>query len=91
MKYAAIIKGSVTIPGDERSRTNPGHGYPEYEQETIDFKEFESQEACKQWIRMQSEGYSYNRNNYRIIEYQDVQIQTELVVNFKKPVATRQT
>lgn len=21
---------SVTIPGDERSRTNPGHGYPEH-------------------------------------------------------------
>lgn len=28
--YAIIIlkQNSVTIPGDERSRTNPGHGYP---------------------------------------------------------------
>jgi hypothetical protein len=30
--YAIIIlkQNSVTIPGDERSRTNPGHGYPEH-------------------------------------------------------------
>jgi hypothetical protein len=27
--WAIIEQTSVTIPGDERSRTNPGHGYPE--------------------------------------------------------------
>ena len=26
--YAVIVERSVYIPGDERSRTNPGHGYP---------------------------------------------------------------
>lgn len=25
---------SYTIPGDERSRTNPGHGYPEHTEST---------------------------------------------------------
>lgn len=28
-KYLLIDSTSVYIPGDERSRTNPGHGYPE--------------------------------------------------------------
>lgn len=30
--YAVIVYNQerVTIPGDERSRTNPGHGYPEH-------------------------------------------------------------
>lgn len=30
--YQIIVfkKTSVHIPGDERSRTNPGHGYPEH-------------------------------------------------------------
>ena len=28
--YAILKDISVTIPGDERSRTNPGHGYPEH-------------------------------------------------------------
>ena len=27
--YAIVEFSSYTIPGDERSRTNPGHGYPE--------------------------------------------------------------
>lgn len=26
--YVIVKIGSVHIPGDERSRTNPGHGYP---------------------------------------------------------------
>lgn len=49
-EHWVIISGtSVTIPGDERSRTNPGHGYPEstdhyviYEAYT-DKSEFESE------------------------------------------------
>lgn len=28
--YAILYPESITIPGDERSRTNPGHGYPEH-------------------------------------------------------------
>ena len=28
--YAIMEFSSINIPGDERSRTNPGHGYPAY-------------------------------------------------------------
>ncbi len=28
--YAILTTSSVTIPGDERSRQSPGHGYPEH-------------------------------------------------------------
>jgi hypothetical protein len=28
--WAILTSESVTTPGDERSRTNPGHGYPEH-------------------------------------------------------------
>ena len=44
--WAIITTSSYTVPGDERSRTNPGHGYPEHTVETIgydaytDFVEF---------------------------------------------------
>jgi hypothetical protein len=40
--FAVIIldKGSVDIPGDERSRTNPGHGYPAYTQSYNDYQYF---------------------------------------------------
>jgi hypothetical protein len=29
--FAVVYSDSIFIPGDERSRTNPGHGYPDYE------------------------------------------------------------
>lgn len=37
--FAVIIfnKGSVFIPGDERSRTAPGHGYPAHTQNYNDY------------------------------------------------------
>ncbi len=47
--YAIIIYNteSVTIEGDERSRTNPGHGYPE---ETRTFNTFEHWVTRDQYV-----------------------------------------
>lgn len=40
-EHWAIIEGtSVSIPGDERSRTNPGHGYPEHTENYITYEAF---------------------------------------------------
>jgi len=38
--FAVIIfnAGSIQIPGDERSRTNPGHGYPAHTHSYNDYK-----------------------------------------------------
>lgn len=38
--FAIIRTVSVYIPGDERSRTNPGHGYPEHTEEYISYEAF---------------------------------------------------
>jgi len=35
--YAILDKRSISIPGDERSRTNPGHGYPASTEEVWDY------------------------------------------------------
>lgn len=36
--HLSIIEfGSITIPGDERSQTNPGHGYPEHSVSKVDY------------------------------------------------------
>ena len=34
---AIIVFGSIYIPGDERSRTNPGHGYPASTETTLSY------------------------------------------------------
>lgn len=38
--YAVLVykSSSVFVPGDERSRTNPGHGYPEHYETVNDFE-----------------------------------------------------
>lgn len=38
-------KSSVLIPGDERSRTNPGHGYPERTETYNTFEHYVTQAA----------------------------------------------
>lgn len=41
--WAIVSTTSITIPGDERSRTNPGHGYPEHTETYITYEAFTSQ------------------------------------------------
>jgi hypothetical protein len=52
--FAVITTETAThyTPGDERSRTHPGHGYPEsYETITItDVIKFKSQSELESWI-----------------------------------------
>lgn len=38
--WAIIQVRSITIPGDERSRTAPGHGYPEHTESVISYRAF---------------------------------------------------
>jgi hypothetical protein len=38
--WAVLVNVITTVPGDERSRSNPGHGYPEHTVESIDYEAF---------------------------------------------------
>lgn len=41
---------SISVPGDERSRTNPGHGYPGYTHYITNVQEYNSEKDWKQAI-----------------------------------------
>lgn len=43
--WAIIRSSSVYIPGDERSRTNPGHGYPAETENFISYEVFTTEDA----------------------------------------------
>jgi len=45
--WAIITDRSIRIPGDERSRTNPGHGYPESTHEYIEYSAYSSEEDMR--------------------------------------------
>ena len=77
MKYAIISKSSHTVPGDERSRTNPGHGYPEHSVETISLQEFDTEEQLIAAIERKGRW----ETNYRVIKFEEVKIETKIKVS----------
>ena len=47
---AVLVFDKVSIPGDERSRTNPGHGYPARDIRVCQYIAFETDYEQKKWI-----------------------------------------
>ena len=83
MKYGVIEVRTIYHAGDERSRTNPGHGYPEHTEQAPSFRSFENEAALKTWINSQ------RTMNFKVIEYQELEIKKETKIEFKRPVASR--
>lgn len=79
MQYAAIINSSYTVPGDERSRTNPGHGYPEHTVHYQEFREFKSFEEMKKWVENE-ERNTYSRKAYKIINFTPMTVSTAIEI-----------
>ena len=48
--FAIIEFSSIHIPGDERSRTNPGHGYPASTEPVVKYIAFTNEEEWKEKI-----------------------------------------
>jgi len=77
-KYAALIKSSYNVPGDERSQQFPGHGYPAHTVSYTDVKEFESFDDMLSWVNREVQ--SGRKTEYRIIRYEEFQIVTKTTV-----------
>lgn len=48
--YALLVPRRICIPGDERSRTHPGHGYPESNEDVWEYIVFDSEGLWTQEI-----------------------------------------
>lgn len=67
--FAALIFTSVYIPGDERSRTNPGHGYPAENKSVVEYIAFDSREEMQKWVQdRETPRFGMPEKNYLIIE-----------------------
>lgn len=73
--YAAIVTRRRTVPGDERSRLVPGHGYPEHTVEDIDYIAFENKEAMTDWINRQ------RYTEFTIIHATPLNYETRTIIN----------
>lgn len=82
MKYAAIIDKSYHVEGDERSRTNPGHGYPAHDVSYKEFKPFGSKEEMEEWV-LSEESMVFNKAKYKIIQYGEMVVSSTIKVEVK--------
>ena len=58
MKFAALVKTSTYVEGDQRSRDAPGHGYPAHSVEGLEIVRFETQTEMEAWVQRKITGYS---------------------------------
>lgn len=49
--FAILTFGAIYIPGDERSRMNPGHGYPESTETTTTYLAYQDRNVWEAEIR----------------------------------------
>lgn len=73
MKYAAIIMVTEHIPGDERSKQWPGHGYGEHQVERTTIKKFKDLAEVEEYVRREDESkYGKVKDNYILIQYEEL-------------------
>ncbi len=81
--YAIIEVGSIYIPGDERSRTNPGHGYPEHTETTISYQVYYTEEKWKKAIEERMAA-KYQNKNFKAVVVKPAQIIQKFSIEIKE-------
>ena len=76
--YAAFIQDSYHVEGDERSRTNPGHGYPAHTVSYVKVEEFQNEEEMRRWVERQEKS-AYSKK-YRIVKCTPMEVRTTVNV-----------
>lgn len=82
MKLAALVSRTITIPGDERSRTHPGHGYPESQETTITLHDFKDEAEMAAWVKRETTGYG--GSNFKLIRYEELIYETSVEIKIKR-------
>jgi len=78
--YAVFFKTSTTIPGDQRSRDCPGHGYSEHTVEHNEYIEFKTKDEFFKWVTRE-EGKIYGRVAYRAVKCTPIKIETKTTID----------
>ena len=85
-EHWAIIEGSsITVPGDERSRTNPGHGYPESTERFITYAAYSDKAEFEQDLKVGMEPrFSFGRSIIGIHVAGIFRAKTDIVLEEKR-------
>ena len=79
--YAIIEFSSYYVEGDERSRTNPGHGYPGHSENKAEYIVFDSKEEWEGEVqkRMYSK-FTGSGQNFVAVKVIPASVQTQIHV-----------
>ena len=76
--FAILTPRSVFIPGDERSRTNPGHGYPEHTEQSWDIEVYEKQ---SDWETKVKELALRKDRNFQAVKVDPVKVELGVIIS----------
>lgn len=66
--FLVIKKDSIWIDSDERSKTNPGYGYPAHSLAVDRVFEFQNFEAVQKYLEGESKYYNFDLKQYRVFQ-----------------------
>ena len=78
--WAIITTTNTYIPGDERSRTNPGHGYPEHYVESINYESFTDYDKFLARVTQMST----RKETFKAILANPIEVKTTVTVSVKQ-------
>lgn len=80
--FAALVFSTIHIPGDERSRTNPGHGYPAENKPVAEYIAFDSRDEMERWVSQQeTKASQYSLKDYQVIEVKPLAVEVKASVS----------
>lgn len=81
--WAIIEQSGVYIPGDERSRTNPGHGYPGGTHNFIRYELYLTEEKLLLAIEEREEAKYGSKKAYKVIKVTPMKVNTSFSISIK--------
>jgi hypothetical protein len=78
--WVIIKNGQVYVPGDERSKTNPGHGYPAHTEHHLIYEVFLTKEK---FIEAITELENKNEKNYKTLQVNPISVTKEIKVSLQ--------
>ena len=79
--YILVTQKSRHIEGDERSRTNPGHGFPAHTENYQVVEEIENDEELMKKVKRLRE--SYGKPEFKVYRAEKLSMNFETVVTFE--------
>ena len=83
-KYGIIDKTTQHIPGDERSRTHPGHGYGEHTITTTRITEYKDKGEWERAIERKMKPTFGSPEKFRAIVYREVDVSTTVNIHIPR-------